>query len=318
MKNAIFTGCATALCTPFFERENLAKEYNNVFEKKVQNDEGKKNMGVNFDEFARFIEYQLSNKIDALVVCGTTGEASTMTEDEKKQTIKFVVEKVNGRVPVIAGTGGNNTISVVNMTKYAESVGADAALIVTPYYNKTTQKGLIEHYRRIAENTNLPIILYNVPSRTGVNIEPETCLELSKIENIVAIKEASGNISQVAKIAALCGENLHIYSGNDDQIVPMLSLGGKGVISVLSNIMPEYTHNITQNFFDGNVVEAAKMQLECGEIIKYLFCEVNPIPVKEGLNIMKFEFGVPRLPLVRMTEGNRKKLVECMRHFKVV
>lgn len=277
-----------------------------------------KNMGVNFDEFARFIEYQLSNKIDALVVCGTTGEASTMTEDEKKQTIKFVVEKVNGRVPVIAGTGGNNTISVVNMTKYAESVGADAALIVTPYYNKTTQKGLIEHYRRIAENTNLPIILYNVPSRTGVNIEPETCLELSKIENIVAIKEASGNISQVAKIAALCGENLHIYSGNDDQIVPMLSLGGKGVISVLSNIMPEYTHNITQNFFDGNVVEAAKMQLECGEIIKYLFCEVNPIPVKEGLNIMKFEFGVPRLPLVRMTEGNRKKLVECMRHFKVV
>lgn len=318
MKNTIFTGCATALCTPFFERKNLTKEYNDVFQKKVHNDEEKNNIEINFNEFDRFIEYQLSNKIDALVVCGTTGESSTMTEDEKKKTIKFAVEKVNGKVPVIAGTGGNNTINVVNMTKYAENIGADAALIVTPYYNKTTQNGLIEHYRRIAENTKLPIILYNVPSRTGVNIDPETCFELSKIENIVAIKEASGNISQVAKIAALCGENLHIYSGNDDQIIPILALGGKGVISVLSNIMPEYTHNITQNYFEGNVEEATKMQLECVEIVKYLFCEVNPIPVKEGLNIMKFEFGVPRLPLVRMTNENREKLLECMKYFKIV
>ena len=308
MKNAIFTGCATALCTPFFERENLTKEYNNVFEKKVQNDEGKKNMGVNFDEFARFIEYQLSNKIDALVVCGTTGEASTMTEDEKKQTIKFVVEKVNGRVPVIAGTGGNNTISVVNMTKYAESVGADAALIVTPYYNKTTQKGLIEHYRRIAENTNLPIILYNVPSRTGVNIEPETCLELSKIENILAIKEASGNISQVAKIAALCGENLHIYSGNDDQIIPILSLGGIGVISVLSNIFPEYTHDMVQNFFDGNIEQSTKMQLNAIPLIKALFSEINPIPVKSALNLLGYNYGIPRLPLTQISKEKEELL----------
>lgn len=317
MKNTIFMGCATALCTPFFEKEELTNEYNNFFEKKVQNNEDKKDIGINFDEFGRFIEYQLLNKIDALVVCGTTGEASTMTESEKKQTIKYTVEKVCRRVPVIAGTGGNNTISVVNMTKYAESVGADAALIVTPYYNKTTQRGLIEHYKRIAENTNLPIILYNVPSRTGVNIEPETCLELSKIENIVAIKEASGNISQVAKIAALCGENLHIYSGNDDQIVPILSLGGKGVISVLSNIMPEYAHNITQNYFDGNIKKATEMQLECEYLIKYLFCEVNPIPVKEALNIMKFNFGVPRLPLVKMTSINREKLLKCMDYFKL-
>lgn len=297
MKNTIFKGCATALCTPFMGDEA-------------------ENTKVNFEEFGRFLEFQISNNIDALVVCGTTGEASTMSEAEKKETIKFTVERVNKRVPVIAGTGGNNTLSVVNMTKFAESVGVDGALIVTPYYNKTTQKGLIEHYKRIAENTNLPIILYNVPSRTGVNIEPETCLELAKIDNIVGIKEASGNISQVAKIAALCGENFDIYSGNDDQILPILSLGGKGVISVISNIMPEYTHNITEKFFEGNVEEATKMQLECEELVKYLFCEVNPIPVKEGLNMIGFDFGVPRLPLVRMTEENREKLEILLKSIK--
>ena len=210
MKDIIFKGCGTAICTPFSE-----------------------NGEINFKEFEKFIEYQIQNNVDSLIVCGTTGESATMSEEERKSAIKFVVDKVNKRIPVIAGTGSNNTISAVNMTKYAESVGVDGVLVVTPYYNKTTQNGLVKHYERIAQNTNLPMILYNVPSRTGVNIEPQTCVELSKIKNIVAIKEASGNISQVAKISALCGDDLHIYSGNDDQILPVLSLGGIGVISVL-------------------------------------------------------------------------------------
>ena len=257
---------------------------------------------INFVEFEKFINFQVNNKIDALVVCGTTGEASTMSEDEKKKTIKFCVDVVEKRVPVIAGTGGNNTDSVLNMTKYAEEVGVDAVLIVTPYYNKTTQKGLIKHYEKIAENTELPIILYNVPSRTGVNIEPETCLQLSKIPNIVGIKEASGNMTQTVKIAALCGDDLDIYSGNDDLILPILSVGGSGVISVLSNIIPQYTHNIIKEFMDGNIEKSYKMQLKCEELINCLFCEVNPIPVKEALNIIGFNFGIPRLPLVKITE----------------
>ncbi len=239
MKNIIFRGCGTAMCTPF-------------------TDDGK----INYKEWERFIEFQINNKVDSLIVCGTTGESATMSEDEKKQAIKFVVEKVNKRVPVIAGTGSNNTADAIKMTKYAEETGVDGALVVTPYYNKTTQSGLIEHYTEIANNTNLPIILYNVPSRTGVNINPETCLELSKIKNIVAIKEASGNISQIEKIASLCGNNSSIYSGNDDQIVPILSIGGIGVISVLSNIKPEYVHNMVKEYLSYNVKEAAKMQLE--------------------------------------------------------
>ena len=221
MKKIIFKGCGTAIVTPFTED------------------------GVNFEEFGKLIEDQIENKVDSIIVCGTTGDASTMSLDEKKETIKFAVEKVAGRIPVIAGTGGNSTVSVIEMTKYAESVGVDGALIVTPYYNKCTQEGLIMHYKTIAEKTNLPIIVYSVPGRTGVNILPKTCLELSKIENIVAIKEASGNLSQVAEIASLCRDNLNIYSGNDDQILPVLSLGGIGVISVLSNVMPKYTHDMT-------------------------------------------------------------------------
>lgn len=277
MKKILFKGCGTAISTPFDEN------------------------GVNLKEFERLIEDQIQNKVDAIIVCGTTGESSTMTTEEKKQAIECAIKTANGRIPIIAGTGGNNTKQVIENSKLAESLGVDGLLIVTPYYNKCTQKGLIEHYKVIAQSVSLPIILYSVPSRTGVNIEPKTCLELSKIENIVAIKEASGNISQVAEIAHLCGDNLHIYSGNDDQILPILSLGGLGVISVLSNVKPEYTHNIVQNFFDGNIEIATKMQLDALPLIKALFSEVNPIPVKAALNILGYNFGIPRLPLTPMT-----------------
>ena len=294
MKKIIFKGCGTAISTPFTET------------------------GVNFDEFGKLIENQIQNKIDSIIVCGTTGEASTMTTDEKKETIKFAVEKVAGRVPVIAGTGSNNTVQAVEMTKFAESVGADAVLVVTPYYNKTTQDGLVAHYKKIAENTKLPIIVYSVPSRTGVNVLPETCKKLSEVENIVAIKEASGNISQIAEIASLCGDDLNIYSGNDDQIVPIMSVGGLGVISVLSNIMPEYTHNITKNFFNGNVKKACEMQLESIALIKALFSEVNPIPVKKALNLMGYNYGNPRLPLIPMSEPKVEKLKEEMRKFDLI
>ncbi len=284
MKKIIFKGCGTALSTPFTKD------------------------GVNFEEFGKLIESQIAEEIDSLIVCGTTGEASTMTTDEKKETIKFVVQKVNGRVPVIAGTGSNCTQSAIEMTKYAESVGVDAALVVTPYYNKTTQDGLVAHYKAIAENTNLPIILYSVPSRTGVNILPDTCKKLSEIENIVAIKEASGNISQIAEIAELCGDNLQIYSGNDDQIVPIMSLGGIGVISVLSNIMPKYTHEIANKFLNGQIEESRKMQLKSLRLIKALFSEVNPIPVKTALNLMGYNFGEPRLPLIPMSKNKEELL----------
>lgn len=284
MKKIIFKGCGTALSTPFTKD------------------------GVNFEEFGKLIESQIAEEIDSLIVCGTTGEASTMTTDEKKETIKFVVQKVNGRVPVIAGTGSNCTQSAIEMTKYAESVGVDAALVVTPYYNKTTQDGLVAHYKAIAENTNLPIILYSVPSRTGVNILPDTCKKLSEIENIVAIKEASGNISQIAEIAEFCGDNLQIYSGNDDQIVPIMSLGGIGVISVLSNIMPKYTHEIVNKFLNGQIEESRKMQLKSLRLIKALFSEVNPIPVKTALNLMGYNFGEPRLPLIPMSKNKEELL----------
>ena len=285
MKKIIFKGCGTAIITPFTEEDK-----------------------VDFDSFKKLIEYQISENVDAIIVCGTTGESSTMTLDERKETIKFAIDTVNKRVPVIAGTGGNCTKNVIEMTKYAESVGADAALIVTPYYNKTTQAGLIAHYTAIAKETSLPIILYSVPSRTGVNITPATCLELSKISNIVAIKEASGNLSQIAEIANLCQENLNIYSGNDDQITPILSVGGIGVISVLSNIAPKYTHSITENFFKGNVKEAAKLQLDAIPLIKALFCEVNPIPVKEACNLLGFGGGKPRLPLVPLSNNGKEIL----------
>lgn len=294
MKKTIFEGCGTAIATPFI---------------------GDK---VNFEEFGKLIEEQIENKVDAIIVCGTTGESATMTEEERKETIKFVVDKVANRVKVIAGTGSNCTKEAIKMSKYAEEVGVDGVLVVTPYYNKTTQEGLIVHYKEIAKNINIPIIMYNVPSRTGVNILPKTCLELSKVENIVAIKEASGNISQVAKIESLCGDDLDIYSGNDDQIIPILSLGGKGVISVLSNVMPKYTHEMIVNYFKGNVIEATKMQLDVIDLIDNLFAEVNPIPVKNALNLMGYNFGVPRLPLVELSEENKVNLEECMKKHKLI
>lgn len=277
MKKILFKGCGTAISTPFDEN------------------------GVNFKEFERLVENQIQNKVDAIIVCGTTGEASTMTTDEKLDTIKCAVKTSNGRIPIIAGTGGNNTKQVIEYSKQVEKLGVDGLLIVTPYYNKCTQNGLIEHYKEIAKNVSLPIILYSVPSRTGVNIEPKTCLELSKIENIVAIKEASGNLSQVAEIAHLCGDNLNIYSGNDDQIVPILSLGGIGVISVLSHVLPEYTHNMVYNFLNGDIKKATKMQLDVIPLCKALFSEVNPIPVKAALNILGYNYGIPRLPLTKMS-----------------
>ena len=284
MKKILFKGCGTAISTPFDEN------------------------GVNIKEFEQLIENQIQNKVDSIIVCGTTGESSTMTKEEKKLAIECAVKTSNGRVPIIAGTGGNNTKQVIENSKLAESLGVDGLLIVTPYYNKCTQAGLIEHYKVIAKSVSLPIILYSVQSRTGVNIEPKTCLELSKIDNIVAIKEASGNLSQVAEIAHLCGENLHIYSGNDDQVLPVLSLGGLGVISVLSNVKPEYTHNMVQNFFDGNIKKATEMQLRALPLIKALFSEVNPIPVKAALNLQGYNFGIPRLPLTPMTEEKQEIL----------
>lgn len=284
MKKILFTGCGTAIATPF------------------------SNDGVNFDEFKRLIEFQISNGVDALIVCGTTGEASTMTMQEKIDTIKCAIETSNGRVPIIAGTGGNNTAQAIEMSKKAEELGVDGLLIVTPYYNKTTQEGIIAHYSAIAKETNLPIILYNVPGRTGLNILPKTCLELSKIDNIVAIKEASGNLSQVAEIAHLCGDNLPIYSGNDDQILPVLSLGGKGVISVLSNVKPKLVCDMVDSFFAGNINKAISLQLDSIPLTKALFCEVNPIPVKAALPMIGFDFGKPRLPLIEMQDTNKEIL----------
>ena len=277
MKKCIFKGVATALATPFSEN------------------------GINITEFEKFINFQIDSGINALVVCGTTGEASTMSKEEKIATIKCAVKTSAGRVPIIAGTGSNNTSSAIEMATIAEILGVDALLIVTPYYNKTTQQGLIEHYKAIANSVSLPIILYNVPSRTGLNILPETCLELSKIENIVGIKEASGNISQVAEITRLCGDDFSIYSGNDDQIVPILSLGGKGVISVLSNVKPSFTHDLVYNFFEGNFEKSKNMQLDSLNLINSLFLEVNPIPIKACLNEIGFNFGVPRLPLTPLS-----------------
>lgn len=285
MKEIVFKGCGTAIVTPFTKD------------------------GVNFEEFKKLIEFQIKEGADSIIVCGTTGESSTMTEKERKETIKFAVDVANKRIPIIAGTGSNCTKTAIEMSKYAQSVGANAVLIVTPYYNKTTQTGLVEHYKQIAESISIPVILYNVPSRTGLNITPETCLELSKIDNIVAIKEASGNLSQIAKIANLCRDNLWIYSGNDDQILPILSLGGLGVISVLSNIIPKDVHNMVKNFLNGNIEKATKLQLDTLKLTSNLFSEVNPIPVKAALNMIGFEAGTPRLPLVEMSK-KRKELLK--------
>lgn len=288
MKKIIFKGSGTAIITPFTED------------------------GINFEAFEKLLEFQIKNLTDAIIVCGTTGESATMTLDEKKELIKFAVQKSNGRIPIIAGTGSNSTKNAIELSKYAESVGVNALLIVSPYYNKTTEKGLITHFKEIANATSLPIILYNVPSRTGLNITPYVCYELSKIENIVAIKEASGNISQVAEIATLCKDNLNIYSGNDDQTIPILSLGGIGVISVLSNIKPKEVHNMVEEFLNGSIEKARKIQLETLELTKVLFSEVNPIPVKAALNIMGYNAGIPRLPLVEMTDEGKENLKKIL------
>ena len=288
MKKILFKGVASAVPTPFDEN------------------------GVNVKVFTDFLKFQIENNIDAIVVCGTTGESSTMTELEKITAIKCAVETSNGKVPVIAGTGSNNTKQAIHMSKVAEKLGVDAVLLVTPYYNKTTQLGLIAHYTAIAESIDIPIIIYNVPSRTGINISPETCLELSKIDNIVAIKEASGNISQVADIAHLCGNDLTIYSGNDDQVIPICSLGGVGVISVLSNIKPKLVHDMVLDFLNGNIEESKNKQLSVLPLVHNLFSEVNPIPVKSALNLLGFDFGVPRLPLIELGDINKRKLLEFL------
>lgn len=285
MKDIIFKGCATAIVTPFDENNN-----------------------INFDEFKKLVNFQIDNRVDAIVVCGTTGEASTLSKEEKEELIKYCVKVVNKRIPIIAGVGANNTKTVIENEIYAEQVGADGLLVVTPYYNKTTQNGLVEHYKAIAENTNLPVILYNVPGRTGVDISPDTYLELSKIKNIVATKEASGDISKVLKIRKLCKDNLNIYSGNDDQIIPILSLGGIGLISVLSNIMPKYTAEIVQKYLNGEVGESSNMQIEVASLVENLFKEINPIPVKKALNIIGFNCGKPRLPLVECSSQLSKSL----------
>ncbi|MBQ8107180.1 MAG: 4-hydroxy-tetrahydrodipicolinate synthase [Ruminococcus sp.] len=291
MKKTIFTGAGVAIVTPM-------------------NADG----SINYDKLEELINFQIENGTDAIIICGTTGESSTMTDEEHIECIRFAVEKVAHRVPVIAGTGSNHTEYAVNLSKKAQELGADALLLVTPYYNKASQQGLIVHYTTIANAVDLPIILYNVPSRTGVNIQPETLKELAKVENIVAVKEASGNISQIARVAALCGDELDIYSGNDDQIVPIMALGGKGVISVLSNVMPSQTHEIAALCLENRFPEA---QAKMNGLLEFansngLFCDVNPIPVKEALNIMGFQVGECRLPLTRMSEDKIAKLTAKM------
>lgn len=295
MKKTIFTGAGVAIVTPM-------------------NQDG----SINYDKLGQLIDFNIDNGTDAIIICGTTGESATMSDEEHIECIRYAVEKVNKRVPVVAGTGSNHTEYAVNLSKKAEELGADALLVVTPYYNKTSQHGLIKHFTAVAEAVDLPIILYNVPSRTGVNIAPETCLELSKVDNIVAVKEASGNISQVTKIAALCGDNLDIYSGNDDQIIPIMSLGGKGVISVLSNCMPFETHEICQLCLDNNYDEARKKAYRILGFTNALFCDVNPVPVKEALNIMGFKVGSCRLPLVDMNDSNIEKLTNEMKAIGLV
>jgi len=290
MKKTIFEGAATAIITPFDSNGN-----------------------IDYGKFAKLIEFQISGGIDAIVVCGTTGEASTLTDDEHKDAITFTVKQVKGRVPVIAGTGSNDTIYAKWLTSHACDAGADAVLLVTPYYNKATQKGLIRMYNELADSSTKPVIIYNVPSRTGVNIEPATYKELSKHPNIVAIKEANGNISKIVETKALVGDDLDIYSGNDDQIVPILSMGGKGVISVLSNLLPGETSQICKKFFAGDIKGSRDLQTKLLPLINALFCEVNPIPVKCAMAHMGFTENVLRPPLYPMEEEHEKVLVKLMK-----
>lgn len=271
--------------------------------------------GVDFKKLEELLEWHIKSSTDAIIICGTTGEASTMSEQERKETIKFTVDVVKKRIPVIAGTGTNNTAASINMSKWAESIGVDGLLVITPYYNKTTQKGLIEHFKAIATSVKTPIIIYNVPGRTGMNILPKTLKELCAFDNIIAIKEASGNISQIAEIKALCGDRLDIYSGNDDQIIPILSLGGAGVISVLANIIPKDVHDLCELYLSGKVKEGLKVQLDSLALTNALFIETNPIPVKTAMNLMGMEVGHLRLPLCDMSDGNLEVLKKEMKSY---
>lgn len=263
-----------------------------------------KNGKINYKKMEELIEFQIRNEIDGIVVCGTTGESATLSKQEKKKLIKFTVDKVNGRVPVIAGTGSNNTEDALLMSQYAETVGADYTLVVSPYYNKTTKKGIIAHYEYIADNTSIPLIMYNVPSRTGLNIDADTTIALSEHPNIIGIKEASSDIAKATKIIAECSDDFLVFSGNDDIIVPMLSIGSSGVISVLSNILPKETHDMCKYYMEGDIEKARLLQLNLSDLISKLFIEVNPIPIKEAMNILGFDVGNTRLPLVKMSKKN--------------
>ncbi|MGN0707845.1 MAG: 4-hydroxy-tetrahydrodipicolinate synthase [Faecalibacterium sp.] len=290
MKNPVFTGAGVAVITPMYPDGS-----------------------INFDALGCILEDQIARGTDAIVICGTTGECSTMTDEEQLAAIKYTVDKVAHRVPVIAGAGSNDTDHGCALAAKSAACGADALLLVTPYYNKTTQAGLVAHFNAMAEAAGIPLILYNVPSRTGLNLAPETVLELSRNPLINGIKEASGNISQVAKIAALCGDEINIYSGNDDQIVPLLSLGGKGVISVVSNIAPELVHSCCQAWFDGDAAAACRMQLEMLPLCDAMFCEVNPIPAKYAMNLLGWEAGECRLPLVEPSEAHQEQIAQALR-----
>lgn len=276
------------------------------------------NDSVDYDKLKELLEWHVQEGTDAIVICGTTGEATTMTLEEKKSVIKFTVDVINGRIPVIAGSGSNNTKASVEMSKYCESVGVSALLVITPYYNKTNHKGLLKHFETINDAINIPIILYNVPSRTNMNITPSTLKELSKLKNIVAIKEASGNLSQIAEMKALCGDSIDIYSGNDDQIIPIMSLGGKGVISVLANVMPKEVHNMTRMYLDGKCMEASKIQIDTLELTNALFSETNPIPVKTALNLMGCNVGPLRLPLYEMDDKLKLDLENTLKKYKLI
>ena len=287
---SVFKGAGVAIVTPMYDNEE-----------------------VNYDKLGELLEEQIARGTDAIIICGTTGEASTLTHEEHLAVIKYAVEKVNHRVPVIAGTGSNATDTAIYLSTEAEKYGADALLLVTPYYNKATQKGLKLHFSKIAESVKLPIILYNVPSCTGCNLQPETIVWLAEhVENIVGVKEASGNISQVAKLMSLAKGNVELYSGNDDQIVPVMALGGSGVISVLSNVAPELSHDIATTYLEGDVKKSCELQLQAIELIDALFCEVNPIPVKTALNLMGKEVGPLRAPLCTMEAANEEKLRKAL------
>lgn len=293
MKKPIFTGSGVAIITPFA-----------------------KDGSIDFEELGKLLEFQIENETDAIIICGTTGESAAMPDNEHLSVVDYTVKKVNGRIPVIAGTGSNDTAHGINLCKAAEKLGVDGLLTVTPYYNKTTQRGLVKHFTALANSVKIPLILYNVPSRTGLNIKPDTLFELSKVENIVGIKEASGNITQVAQMAAKCPDMV-IYSGNDDQIIPIMSVGGLGVISVLANIEPKKTHDMCRKFLDKDTEGAMKLQLEAMEVIDALFCEVNPIPVKKAMSLMGYNTDTLRLPLCEISPENEKYLRKALVNYGI-